>query len=83
LRQRSTRSLASGSAPHHWNPRQPVELAPRCLAGEDGIHRVTLNATNRRGAPVRCRVTLASLGGDALPSAGATLVVDQLTGGEK
>jgi two-component system CheB/CheR fusion protein len=54
-----------------------------CLARKEGVAPVTVNATNRRGNPVRCRITCAALGGSTGPSAGVTLVVDALSGEEK
>ncbi len=45
--------------------RQPIRA---CISGESRIQQLTLDATNRRGRPVRCTVTCTPL--DGVPPAG-------------
>ena len=48
-----------------------------CLTGESQFEEVTLDARNRRGRPIRCRVTCTPMGGDhSLP--GAILMMEAL-----
>jgi two-component system CheB/CheR fusion protein len=55
---------------------QPVR---RCLSGESSGEEIEVDATNRRGKPIRCKVTCLPLMRDG-KSHGGIVIVDTLTG---
>jgi two-component system CheB/CheR fusion protein len=55
--------------------RQPIRA---CLAGESDHHEVILDATNRRGRAIQCRVTCTPLVGPGQEPRGVILLMEEL-----
>jgi two-component system, chemotaxis family, CheB/CheR fusion protein len=49
----------------------------KCISGDDPGHQVTLEAVNRRGKPIRCRVNCTPLRGPTDEMQGAILLMEE------